>query len=103
MALKFVRYPVSAERTEDGLNAERAENAEFVEGIAPRSRRAAACYRTFVNRFRFIVLTCLSVTISTVLLCPATAVAQTPPNLTGHWRLNPALSQLPKELGFDAD
>ena len=32
-----------------------------------------------------------------------TAGAQTPPDPAGHWRLNPALSQLPQELGFDAD
>ncbi len=56
-----------------------------------------------MTRFRFTVLTFLSVTISTVLFYPTTAGAQTSPDLTGHWRLNPALSQLPKELGFDAD
>ena len=42
-------------------------------------------------------------TISAVLFYPTTAGAQTSPDLTGHWRLNPALSQLPPELGFDAD
>ena len=39
----------------------------------------------------------LSVTISTVLFYPTTAGAQTSPDLTGHWTLNPALSQLPQK------
>jgi hypothetical protein len=56
-----------------------------------------------VTRFRFTVLISLSVTTSTVLFYPTTAGAQTSPDLAGHWRLNPALSQLPPELGFDAD
>jgi hypothetical protein len=56
-----------------------------------------------VTRFRFTVLIVLSVTISTVLFPPTTAGAQASPDLTGHWTLNPALSQLPRELGFDAD
>ncbi len=56
-----------------------------------------------MTRFSFTVLVPLSITISTVLFYPTTASAQTSPDLTGHWRLNPALSQLPQELGFDAD
>jgi hypothetical protein len=56
-----------------------------------------------VTRFRFTVSIFLSVTISAVLFSPTTAGAQSSPDLTGHWRLNPALSQLPKELGFGAD
>lgn len=71
---------------------------------APLSRsRFLACYRTAVTRFRFTVLILLSVTISTALFPATTAGEQTSPDLTGHWRLNPALSQLPHELGFDAD
>jgi len=62
-----------------------------------------ACYRTTVTRFRFAVFVFLSVTIGAVLFYPTTAGAQTSPDLSGHWRLNPALSQLPPELGFDAD
>src|SRR4029453_17737959 len=69
---------------------------------SPRSR-FLACYRTVVTRFRFTVLIFLFVTVSIVLFYPTTAGAHTSPDLTGHWRLNPALSQLPPELGFDAD
>ena len=62
-----------------------------------------ACYRTTVTRFRFAVCVFLSVAISAVPFYPTTAGAQTSPDLSGHWRLNPSLSQLPPELGFDAD
>jgi hypothetical protein len=56
-----------------------------------------------VTRIRSWVVIFLSATISSVLLHPTTVRAQSVSDLTGHWTLNRARSQMPQELGFDAD
>ena len=66
-------------------------------------RRVRTRIRTRTRiRVRLIVLGVLFIATSAIAL-QRDASAQTPPNLAGKWALNRALSQWPREVGFDVD